>query len=75
MGKKNKNAKKKVNPKKEKYLKFRKDKPGTLDVSMPELTVDEQKQKQHDEEVINKYLRFNRAPPTLSLKEKRAKKR
>ena len=49
-----------VNPKKEKYAKFRKEKPSTMDVRMPELTEEQQKQKQMNDQAISNFLRFNR---------------
>lgn len=58
---------KKVNAKKEKYAKFKKDKPSTLDISTPELPPELQKQKQEDEKKIDKFLRFNKNPPTKEV--------
>jgi hypothetical protein len=55
-------GKKHVNPKKEKYAKFRKEKPSTMDVRMPDLSPEQHKQKQEDEMAINRFLRFNRPP-------------
>jgi hypothetical protein len=49
-----------VNPKKEKYAKFRKEKPSTMDVRMPELTEEQNKQRHLDEQAISRFLRFNR---------------
>ncbi|MBT7902724.1 hypothetical protein HN587_02600 [Candidatus Woesearchaeota archaeon] len=72
MAKKDKKPKK-VSAKKEKYAKFKKEKPGTLDISMPDLTTDEAKQKQLDETKIDRFLKFNRNPPVLSLKERKLK--
>jgi hypothetical protein len=71
--KKNKNKKKKVSAKKEKYVKFRKDKPGTLDISMPDLDSDAMNQKREDETKIEKFLRFNRNRPTKEVVERRMK--
>ena len=76
MGKKKKKKKKKVSIKREKYAKFRKDKPAIMDIAMPELTPEEQKQKQNDELSINKFLRFNRSPPPrVMVKRKEKSKR
>ncbi len=72
---KKKKKQKKTNPKRERYAKFRKDKPGTLDISMPDLTTEQQKQKQNDEQKFNKFLRFNRNRPILSLKDKKERER
>ncbi len=73
MGRKNKNKAKKISAKKEKYAKFHKEKPGTLDVSMPDLSEDQMKQKRDDETKIDKFLRFNRNPPTKEVVERRMK--
>ncbi|MEA3430745.1 MAG: hypothetical protein U9R08_05710 [Nanoarchaeota archaeon] len=71
--KKNKNKKKKISAKKEKYAKFRKEKPAAPDISMPDLSQDEQKQKQNDELKINKYLRFSKNSPTKEIIRRREK--
>jgi hypothetical protein len=65
---------KKLSAKKEKYAKFRKDKPSTLSLTTPELTPEQQKQKQIDEAKINSFLRYSKNPPSLSLKEKKKRK-
>jgi hypothetical protein len=70
----NKKKVKKVSAKKEKYAKFRKEKPGTMDLTMPDLSPEESKQKQDDEMSINKFLRFNKNKPVLSLKDKRKRR-
>jgi hypothetical protein len=70
----NKKKVKKISAKKEKYAKFRKEKPGTMDLTMPDLSTEEAKQKQDDEMSINKFLRFNKNKPVLSLKDKRKRK-
>lgn len=71
MGKKNKKKKKKVNPKRERYAKFHKEKSGTMDISMPDLEDEQMKQKRVDEEKIGKFLRFNRNRPTKEILERR----
>ena len=58
--KKNKNKKKKVNPKRERYAKFRKDKPEIMAFTTPDLTPEQQKQKQEDERTIGMFLRYNK---------------
>lgn len=74
MGKKEKKGKKKkVNPKRERYAKFHKEKSSVLDVSMPDLEPEVQKQKQIDEEKINQFLRFARNPPAKEILERRLK--
>jgi hypothetical protein len=65
---------KKISAKKEKYLKFRKEKPSTLNFTTPELTPEQQKQKQVDEGKINSYLRYNKNAPALSIREKKLSK-
>lgn len=74
MGKKDK-SKKKPNPKREKYAKFRKEKSGTMDLTMPDLDDSQQKQKLEDEQKINRFLRFNRNPPAKSIRDKKLKKK
>ena len=68
-----KEKKKKVSAKKERYAKFRKEKPATIDIAMPDLTDEQTKQKRDDEEKINKYLRFNRNPPPKPIVARKAK--
>ena len=64
---------KKVSAKKERYAKFRKDKPGTLDISMPDLTEEQQRLKREDEQKIDKFLRFGKNKPPKEIVERRAK--
>lgn len=71
--KKNKNKKKKVNAKKEKYAKFRKEKPSTRDLTPPDLTPEQQKQKMEDEKTIENFLRFNRNRPTKEINPRKMK--
>lgn len=71
--KKNKNKKKKVSAKKEKYAKFRRDKPSTLDITMPDLTDEQKRQRQIDEQKISRYLRFNRNPRSKEINPRREK--
>lgn len=73
MGKKNKNKPKKVSVKKERYAKFRKEKPGALNISMPDLTEEQQKQKREDELKMDRFLRFNKNPYPKEIVERRAK--
>jgi len=70
MGNKKKKVKK-ISAKKEKYAKFRKEKPGAMDLTMPDLSAEAAKQKQEDEKKINLFLRFSKNPPTKDLKDKR----
>lgn len=64
---------KKISAKKEKYAKFKKEKSASVDISMPELTEEQMKQKRADEESINKFLRFNRNKPIGEIVERREK--
>ncbi|MCF7865932.1 hypothetical protein K9L67_02655 [Candidatus Woesearchaeota archaeon] len=73
MSKKNKNKPKKVSAKKERYSKFHKEKPGTLDIKFPDLDDEQQKQKKEDEEKMEKFLRFNRNKPASEIVERRMK--
>jgi hypothetical protein len=63
MGRKNKNKAKKINAKRERYAKFKKDKPGALDVRMPELpdTV-MQEARQADDRIIDFWRHRSRVP-------------
>jgi hypothetical protein len=61
-----------VNPKKEKYAKFRKEKPSSMDVRMPDLSEEQQKQKQMNEQIISNFLRFNR--PVRKDKDKKGRR-
>ena len=72
--KKNKNKKKKVNPKKERYAKFKKDKPAIMVFTTPDLTLEQQKQRQEDDGKIGSFLRYNksrRIPKGIGAKSKR----
>ena len=71
MGKKSKKKEKKINAKALRYAKFQKDKPAVVDITMPELTAEQNKQKQEDQERIDRFLRNNRNPPTKELSERR----
>ena len=73
MSKKNKNKPKKVSVKKERYAKFRKEKPGALNISMPDLSEEQVKQKREDELKIDRFTRFNKNPPLKEIVERRAK--
>jgi len=73
MGKKNKNKPKKVSVKKERYAKFRKDKPAALNIAMPDLSEEQAKQKREDESKIDTFLRFTKNPPTKEIVERKAK--
>jgi len=75
MGKKNKNKKKKVNARRERYEKFRKDKPSAMAFTPPDLTPEQQKQKQEDERSIDWFLKTSRNKPTKEIRERKMKDR
>ncbi|MBU1005503.1 MAG: hypothetical protein KJ561_06740 [Nanoarchaeota archaeon] len=69
MGRKNK--KKKINAKREKYAKFKKDKPTSMNFTVPDLTPEQRKQKQEDERNIDYFLRSSRNAPTQEISERK----
>lgn len=72
--KKNKNKKKKVNPKKERYAKFKKDQPSAMTFNPPDITLEQQKQRQEDEKSIGLFWRYNkvkRVPKGIGAKSKK----
>jgi len=76
MGKKSKKKKaKKVSAKRERYSKFRKERTASLDITMPELTPEQAKEKQDAEIRISRFLRFNKNPPLKELKERMLKRK
>jgi len=68
-----KNKKKKVNAKRERYAKFRKDKPSSMSFNIPEFTPEQIRQRQEDERNIDYFLRNSRNPPTNEISERRMK--
>jgi hypothetical protein len=73
MSKKNKNKVKKVSAKKERYTKFHSDKPGTLNIAMPDLPDEQMKAVRADDEKIGKFLRFNKNAPVKEIVERKEK--
>lgn len=74
MGKKNK--KKKVSAKKERYKKFRKDKPGNMTFTTPDPTVDEMKQFKEGEARLEDFMKGRKPnPPRVINKRKLVSKR
>ena len=71
MSKKSRKKEKKVSAKALRYAKFQKDKPAVVDITMPELTPEQNKIKQEDQDRIDLFLRRNRNPPTKELSERR----
>ena len=72
--KKKKNKKKKVNPKRERYAKFRKEKPSNMSFTTPaDITDEQQKQRQKDEDTISYFLRGVTRYPRTEIVERRVK--
>jgi len=71
MGKKDKA--KKVSVKKERYSKFRKEKPSSLTVAMPDLTEEQVQQRRMDQQMIDNFWRYYRRPPQRFVSERKAK--
>ena len=71
--KKNKNKAKKVNPKKERYSKFRKEKPSSMTVAMPDLSEDLVQLRRQDEQRISDFWRHYRRPREKFIRERDAK--
>ena len=71
MGKRKKE--KKISAKALRYAKFQKDKPATVDLTMPDLSEEQNKQKQADQDRIDRFLKGNRLPPTKEISERRMK--
>ena len=72
MGKKSRKKPKKISAKKEKYLKFRKEKSASIDISMPELSEEQLKRKREDEEIISRF-RFGGNPPSKEIVKRKEK--
>jgi len=62
---------KKINPKRERYAKFHKEKSAVMDVSMPDLSTEQRQQKREDEERFNRFLRYSKNPPTKEIVERK----
>ncbi len=71
--KKNKNKAKRINPKKERYAKFRKEKPSSMTVFMPDQTEDDTNLRRQDEQRISNFWRHYRRPPERFIRERDAK--
>lgn len=72
MGRK-KDKKKKISAKKERYAKFRKDKPSTLTIAPPDLTEEQVKDRRLDEQRIGDFWRHYRRPKERFVNERKAK--
>lgn len=71
MGKKDKA--KKISVKKERYLKFRKEKPSSMTVAMPDLSEEQVQQRRTDQQRIDNFWRYYRRPPPRFVNERKAK--
>ena len=70
--KKNKNKVKRISAKKERYLKFRKEKSSTMTFSTPELPDEVVQQRKSDEQRIQDFWRHYRRPPERFVNERKA---
>ncbi len=71
MGKKDKP--KKISAKKERYAKFRKEKPTNLTIAPPDLSEEQVRERKEDEQRINMFWRSYRRPPERFVNERKAK--
>lgn len=71
MGKKDKP--KKISAKKERYAKFRKEKPTNLTIAPPDLSEEQVRERREDEQRINMFWRSYRRPPERFVNERKAK--
>ena len=72
MGRKKDKAKK-ISVKKERYLKFRKEKPSSMTVAMPDLSEDQVQQRRTDQQRIDNFWRYYKRPPPRFVNERKAK--
>ncbi|MBI1935828.1 hypothetical protein HYS31_05295 [Candidatus Woesearchaeota archaeon] len=74
MGKKKKNKAKRVNPKRERYSKFRKEKPSALAFAPPENLPEESvQQRRLDEQKVESFWRHYRRPAERFVRDRDAK--
>ena len=71
MGKKKKA--KKINAKKERYAKFRKEKPSSMTYSVPDLPEEQIVQRREDEKKVEGFWRYHRRTPERFVNERKAK--
>ena len=64
---------KKISAKKERYMKFRKEKPTMMTVAPPELTEEQVKERRLDEQRIGEFWRSYRRPPQRFVSERKAR--
>ena len=72
MGKK-KDKPKKISVKKERYIKFRKEKPTNLTVAMPDLSEEQVQEKKLNQQRIDNFWRYYRRPPPRFVNERKAR--
>ena len=72
MGKK-KDKPKKISAKKERYLKFHKEKPASLTFATPDLSEEQVTLRRQDEQKIDNFWRSYRRPPQRFVSERKAK--
>ena len=64
---------KKISAKKERYMKFRKEKPAMMTINPPELTEEQVKERRLDEQRIGEFWRSYRRPPQRFVSERKAR--
>ena len=64
---------KKISAKKERYTKFRKEKPSSMNIAVPDLSEEQLRQRKEDEQRINMFWRNYRRPPERFVNERKAK--
>ena len=64
---------KKISAKKERYMKFRKEKPSVLTIAPPELTEEQMRERKVDEQRIGEFWRSYRRPPQRFVSERKAR--
>lgn len=64
---------KKISAKKERYSKFRKEKPSSMTFAMPELSEEQVVERRQDEQRISMFWRSYRRPPQRFVSERKAK--
>ena len=64
---------KKISAKKERYMKFRKEKPTMMTLAPPELTEEQVKERRLDEQRIGEFWRSYRRPPQRFVSERKAR--
>ncbi|MBI2654586.1 hypothetical protein HYX02_07330 [Candidatus Woesearchaeota archaeon] len=64
---------KKISAKKERYMKFRKEKPTMTAIAPPDLTEEQIKERRTDEQHIGEFWRNYRRPPQRFVSERKAR--